>query len=151
MNNFPSVLWRTEKVTQVPAGRGTVTVMAALPIDARYGKQGMFIDGRVDTGLCDWLISNMRQRRYRRPIIACGQSIATAHKAKIAELKEQPKYQTFHAELTGDRLAKLSTLHGHFGANVYLAGPQVIPDDILDRSPEDEFFFTVDPVDETQH
>jgi len=84
-------------------------------------------------------------------IRAAHDAAVAAHKAKIAELKQQPKYQAFHAELTSARLRKLSTLHGHFGSNVYLAGPQVIPDDIVDQSPDSDFFFTVDAVDETQH
>lgn len=84
-------------------------------------------------------------------IRAAHDADVTAHNAKIAELKQQPKYQAIHAELTSARLRKLSTLHGHFGSNVYLAGPQVIPDDIVDQSPDSEFFFTVDAVDETQH
>ena len=84
-------------------------------------------------------------------IRAAHDACVLAHKGKIAELKQQPKYQEFHAELTSARLRKLSTLHGHFGSNVYLAGPQVIPDDVVDQAPDDEFFFTVDTVDETQH
>ncbi|MDO5605070.1 MAG: glycosyltransferase family 2 protein [Paracoccus sp. (in: a-proteobacteria)] len=84
-------------------------------------------------------------------IRAAHGACVSAHAAKIAELKAQPKYQAFHAELTGAKMCKLSRLHGHFGSNVYLAGPAVIPDEIIAREPDDEFFFTVAEVDETQH
>ncbi len=38
----------------------------------------------------------------------------TAHKTKIAELKEQPKYRDFYSSIASDRMRKLSRLHGHF-------------------------------------
>lgn len=84
-------------------------------------------------------------------IKAAHTACVAAHKAKIAELKTQAKYHEFHAELTSARMQKLSRLHGHFGSNVYLAGPQVIPDDIVDKAPDSTFFFTVDKVDEANH
>ena len=84
-------------------------------------------------------------------INAAHQACVKAHAEKVAELKAQPKYTAFHAELVSDRMKKLSRLHGHFGSNVYLAGPQVIPDEIVARDPKEDFFFTVDEIDETQH
>lgn len=84
-------------------------------------------------------------------IRAAHEACVAAHKAKISELKSQPKYQAFHAELTSPRLRKLSRLHGHFGSNVYLAGPQAVPDEVVDRDPNSEFFFTVAEVGQTQH
>jgi hypothetical protein len=84
-------------------------------------------------------------------IAAAHHASVAAHRAKIAELRAQPKYAAFHAELISPRLQKLSRLHGHFGANVYLVGPHVISDDIVAKEPEDSFFFTVDHVGETQH
>lgn len=74
-----------------------------------------------------------------------------AHRAKIAELKAQPKYAAFRAELIAPRAEKLARLHGHFGSNIYLAGPSVIPDDIVARDPGEDFFFTIDHVPEVQH
>lgn len=91
-------------------------------------------------------------RILRDPEIAAAhQACVAAHRAKIDELKQQPKYQEFYAELTSPRMQKLARLHGHFGSNVYLAGPEVIPDAILAMDPEDTFQFTVEYTDETQH
>ncbi len=73
------------------------------------------------------------------------------HRAKIAELKATPNYAAFYAELTGARLEKLARLHRHFGANVFLKGPSSIPDDVLERDPDKDWFFTVDHDGETQH
>ncbi|WBU55262.1 glycosyltransferase family 2 protein [Paracoccus sp. SCSIO 75233] len=84
-------------------------------------------------------------------IRAAHEGCVAAHAAKIKELKAQPKYQAFHQELIGARLRKLSRLHGHFGANVYLAGPGVVPDEIVAREPDEEFFFTVEHAGDTQH
>lgn len=72
------------------------------------------------------------------------------HREKIQALKATDNYAKFYAELTGQRLQKLSRLHSHFGANVFLSGPDVIPDTIVDRSPGDNFTFTV-AASETTH
>ena len=40
-----------------------------------------------------------------------------------------------------ERLSRMATC---FGANVYQAGPQVIPDEVVARDPAKPFFFTVD-------
>ncbi len=66
------------------------------------------------------------------------------HREKIAELKTRPDYAAFYAELTGTRLEKLSRLLPHFGSNVFLAGPEAIPDEIIARDPGEDFFFTVE-------
>jgi hypothetical protein len=66
------------------------------------------------------------------------------HRDKITELKATPNYARFYSELTGPRLQKLSRLLPHFGSNVFLAGPQVIPDEVVERDPAEDFFFTVD-------
>jgi hypothetical protein len=73
------------------------------------------------------------------------------HRVKIAELKATPNYAAFYVELTGARLEKLARLHRHFGANVFLKGPSSIPDDVLERDPDKDWFFTVDHDGETQH
>ena len=70
---------------------------------------------------------------------------------KIVELKAMPKYKQFYEELTDERMEKLSRLHKHFGSNVFLSGPGVVPDEIVGKNPEDEWFFTVDPPGKTQH
>lgn len=66
------------------------------------------------------------------------------HRDKIAELRAAPNNAKFYADLTGPRLDKLSRLLSHFGSNVFLAGPEAIPDEVVDRDPDDEFFFTVE-------
>ncbi|WP_197917615.1 glycosyltransferase family 2 protein [Thiosulfatihalobacter marinus] len=72
------------------------------------------------------------------------------HRAKIDALRETDNYANFYAELTGPRMEKLARLHPHFGANVFLAGPEVIPDWVVERDLPDDFFFTVDKQ-ETAH
>ena len=86
------------------------------------------------------------------PEIAAAHSHSVDHhRMRIAELKAMPKYKQFYEELTDDRMERLSRLHKHFGSNVFLAGPGVVPDEIVVRDPEEEWFFTVDPPGETQH
>ena len=84
-------------------------------------------------------------------IRAAHEGCVAAHRAKIDELKATDNYAAFFAELTGPRMQKLSRMHSHFGANVFLAGPECVPDEVLARDPNEKFFFTVDKVDETQH
>lgn len=79
------------------------------------------------------------------------QAAVAAHRAKIDALRSTENYAKFHAELTGRRLEKLSRLHAHFGSNVFLSGPQVVPDEVLFREPDEDWFFTVEPTDETAH
>lgn len=84
-------------------------------------------------------------------IAAAHRACVAAHRAKIDELRASPNYAAFYDELTGPRMENLARLHGHFGGNVYLAGPSCIPDEIAMKPPEETFFFTVDEVSETQH
>ncbi|MEP2530293.1 glycosyltransferase family 2 protein [Shimia sp.] len=72
------------------------------------------------------------------------------HRAKIDALKETSNYSDFYEDLTGARMQRLARLHPHFGANVFLAGPEVIPDWVVERDLPDDFFFTVDKQ-ETAH
>ncbi|RLJ41538.1 glycosyl transferase family 2 [Litoreibacter meonggei] len=69
------------------------------------------------------------------------------HREKIEELKATENYSNFYNDLTGPRMERLSRMHNYFGANVFLAGPDVIPDEVAlkDDIPED-FFFTVEKV-----
>ncbi|MEL6682623.1 MAG: glycosyltransferase family 2 protein [Pseudomonadota bacterium] len=86
------------------------------------------------------------------PDIAAAHAHAVAaHHAKITELRSREDYAQFFKSLTGDRLQLLSRMHRHFGANVFLAGPDVIPDEILSRDPEGDWDFTVARSDETAH
>jgi hypothetical protein len=72
------------------------------------------------------------------------------HRAKIDELRATENYSNFFAELNGERMRKLARMHLHFGSNVFLSGPECVPDEVLARDPEEDFFFTVEKG-ETQH
>lgn len=65
------------------------------------------------------------------------------HREKIKGLLEMAEYKEFYQTITSKRMQNLSRLHGHFGMNVYAAGPEVIPDEIACLEPSDEFFHTV--------
>jgi hypothetical protein len=69
-----------------------------------------------------------------------------AHRQKIDELKATENYANFYAELTGDRMQRLSKMLRHFGANVFLAGPECVPDEVVFQDHPDTFFFTTEKV-----
>lgn len=71
-----------------------------------------------------------------------------AHRARIDELKARPDYAALYAELTSPRFEKLSRLHGHFGSGVFLAGPDAVPDEVVARDPDGDWFFTVDKAEQ---
>ena len=73
------------------------------------------------------------------------------HQAKIAALRQTSNYAAFYDTLTSARLQKLSRLLPHFGANVFLSGPTVIPDDVVARDADEDWFFTVEMQGETTH
>jgi hypothetical protein len=77
-------------------------------------------------------------------IAAAHAGCVAAHCKKIDELKSVELYSEFYADLTSHRMQQLSRLHQHFGANVFSAGPQVVPDEILDTKLADTFFFRLD-------
>lgn len=78
---------------------------------------------------------------------AAHEHSVTQHRAKIEELKATENYSNFYADLTGQRMENLSRMHSHFGANVFLAGPESVPDDVaLQEEVAPDFFFTVDRV-----
>jgi len=122
-----------------------------------------------DQGMAYWFRMNnnaMKERSIQRMIPAvraeldklmADPEIAAAHNhsvkmhsTKIKELKAGENYAAFYKELTSTRLEKLSKMHAHFGANVFLLGPEVVPDEVVDKNPDEEFFFTVDKG-ETAH
>jgi len=72
------------------------------------------------------------------------------HRAKIDELKGGENYARFYGELTGQRMQRLARMHSHFGANVFLSGPEVVPDEVVDMALPADFFFTV-PKGDTNH
>jgi hypothetical protein len=69
------------------------------------------------------------------------------HRAKIEELRQTSNYSKFYTDLTSARQERLARLHPHFGANVFLAGPEVIPDWVVERDLPEDFFFTVEKQD----
>ncbi|MEM7470921.1 MAG: glycosyltransferase family 2 protein [Pseudomonadota bacterium] len=72
------------------------------------------------------------------------------HRAKIKKLKSQDNYAAFYATLTSARMERLSRMHTHFGANVFLEGPSSVPDDIAFKQDlEPGFFFTVERAKQT--
>ncbi len=58
-----------------------------------------------------------------------------AHVKRIDELKERPDYLEMYEALKSERLVKLSRLHAHFGKDIFMSGPDVIPLDfpLLDK------------------
>jgi hypothetical protein len=72
------------------------------------------------------------------------------HRAKIDALKATENYAKFYGDLTGERMETLARIHHVFGANVFLAGPDVIPDEVVQKDPPEGFFFTVEKQ-ETAH
>jgi hypothetical protein len=83
-------------------------------------------------------------------IAAMHAHCVAAHEAKIKELKATENYAKFYQELTGPRMEKMSKILRHFGANVFLSGPEVVPDDVVFQDHEETFFFTVKQT-ETKH
>ncbi|WGH78849.1 glycosyltransferase family 2 protein [Jannaschia ovalis] len=74
-----------------------------------------------------------------------------AHRARIAELKATEGFAAIYDELRSERMRRLSRMHAHFGANVFLAGPDAVPDAVAMADHPEDFFFTVGEVEETAH
>jgi hypothetical protein len=77
-------------------------------------------------------------------IRAQHEACVAAHRAKIAALRATENYSKFYSELTGTRMEKLARMHGHFGANVFLMGPESVPESVVDGEHDEKFFFTVE-------
>lgn len=79
----------------------------------------------------------------------------TCHQEKITELMAQPKPRALYDTLNSPRYQTLSRLLPAFGSNVFLAGPESVPNELVDKftaSPlPDDFYFTVEPPSETEH
>ncbi len=84
-------------------------------------------------------------------IRAMHERCVAAHRAKIDELKATENYAKFYKDLTGERLERLSKLLPHFGANVFLAGPDVVPDEVALADHPEDYFFTVERQETTAH
>ncbi|UWQ20369.1 glycosyltransferase family 2 protein [Jannaschia sp. W003] len=74
-----------------------------------------------------------------------------AHRAKIAALRATEAFGAFYGDITGARMRRLSRIHAAFGANVFLAGPEAVPDDVVFGEHGEGFFFTLEGVEETAH
>lgn len=83
-------------------------------------------------------------------IRAAHEGCVAAHRSKIDELKATENYTKFYGDLTGARMERLARMHRHFGANVFLAGPDVVPDEVVFADHPEDFFFTVERQ-ETTH
>lgn len=77
-------------------------------------------------------------------IAAQHEACVVAHREKIDGLRATENYSKFYGELTGARMEKLARLHHHFGANVFLMGPESVPDSVIDTEHDEKFFFTVE-------
>ncbi len=84
-------------------------------------------------------------------VAAAHDACVAAHRARIEELRSGEAFGDFYAEITGDRMRRLSRMHAHFGANVFLAGPDSVPDEAVMDAPAADFFFTVGDVDGAAH
>ena len=65
------------------------------------------------------------------------------HRRRIAELMQASDFEALYREVTGPRLTHLSRMLKHFGANVFLSGPDVIPDEVLERPAVGDWQFTI--------
>ena len=92
------------------------------------------------------------ERLLADPEIAAAHEHSVAcHRAKIAELRATENYEKFYADLTSERFEALSRMLHVFGANVFNAGPDVIPADFHRREIGPGTFFTVEHSGEAEH
>ncbi len=78
-------------------------------------------------------------------IAAAHAACVAAHRARIAELHKDADHAALYASLTSDRMKRLSRMHRHFGMNVFLNGPSVIPDRVMATDLPADFFFNTGP------
>ncbi|WP_299817053.1 glycosyltransferase family 2 protein [uncultured Jannaschia sp.] len=97
------------------------------------------------------LADGIAELRALPGVAAAHDACVRAHRARIAALKAVPANAAFLAEITGPRLDRLSRMHAHFGANVFLAGPGSVPDAVTFADHPPDFFFTVEPVETVRH
>ena len=65
------------------------------------------------------------------------------HQNRITELKVVPEMRVFYENITSPRMEKLSRLGPHFSMTVFMEGPHVVPDKVLEREPGGKFHFTL--------
>jgi len=80
-------------------------------------------------------------------IAAAHQSSVKAHRARIAELRQNSEFAALFARITSARFKKLSRMHRHFGMNVFLQGPSSVPDRVFEPDLPADFFFNTAPPD----
>ncbi len=66
------------------------------------------------------------------------------HKTKIETLKARADMSAFYEQITSSRMQALSRLGPHFGMSVFMQGPHVVPDDVIERLPGSKLFFTLE-------
>lgn len=74
-------------------------------------------------------------------ISAAHLACVDAHVARIRALRAEPVFDDLYQALVSARFMALSRMHHHFGMNVFLTGPQVIPDTVFDPALPEGFFF----------
>jgi hypothetical protein len=78
------------------------------------------------------------------PGIAEAHAAAVAwHKDRIVALKAEADMGAFYRQITSERMEKLSRYGPHFGMQVFIEGPHVVPDAVLERDPGEDFFFSL--------
>jgi hypothetical protein len=78
-------------------------------------------------------------------VAACHAKAVDWHRQRVAELKAHHEMRSFYKQITSQRMEKLSRLGPHFGMTVFLEGPQVVPDNVVERVPGSRFYFTIAP------
>lgn len=87
-----------------------------------------------------------KARLLALPGVAEAHGAAVAwHRQRIGELLGRADYAALYAQITGDKLKKLSRMATYFGSYDHFHGPDVIPDEVADRDPSEPFFFTANP------
>ena len=66
------------------------------------------------------------------------------HRTRVGALRNDPAQAALYDQITSRKLENLSRMATKFGAAVQHYGPDVIPEEIALRDPEEEFFFTVE-------
>ncbi len=65
------------------------------------------------------------------------------HRRRAADLKGLPDFSTLWNEITGRRMRALSRRLPHFGNNVFILGPHVVPEGLEDQPIDGDWTFTV--------
>ena len=92
----------------------------------------------------DGRVAAERARLAELPGISAAHAASVDwHKTRIAELLDVSDFSKLYREITGARLRGLSRMLKHFGSNVFLSGPDVIPDEIAERKAGGEWQFTI--------